>query len=188
MAAGGVILDMGYHSLDVLSMYFGMPHSYDVKVGYKFEQMKKQQLEDSAQLVFSYKSTGTGKGELPFFTGTLSLNRHSLQKTEYLRIDGSLGTLYISPESCRLFLASTATSQDLLEGTPPLSKTEVTGRMMDFALSTTLEDLESAQARNRITVQVIEGVYAKASKTRSGSRAGGRRREERTLPLAMFFL
>ena len=56
LSGGGALLDMGYHSIDILNTFFGVPLTYSAVSTYKTDVMKEESLEDEIFIVLSYSS------------------------------------------------------------------------------------------------------------------------------------
>lgn len=81
-AGGGCIIDMGYHVIDMIIWYFGLPNSVwaDTSVGARPD--REYDAEDTAMLHFRY-DTG--------LYGSLLLSRFMGPRTEQIRLTGSRG-------------------------------------------------------------------------------------------------
>ncbi|MFE5852957.1 Gfo/Idh/MocA family protein [Streptomyces sp. NPDC056500] len=90
-AMGGVLLDMGYHLIDVLSGMFPEPDPLRVHSAFvhQFQEMRDRRLEDLVSLMCSYPSTG--------LTGSLRISRHNHEKIEHLCVLGTEGALNVAP-------------------------------------------------------------------------------------------
>lgn len=101
-AGGGCIIDMGYHMIDMLLWYFGLPD----RVSAQFSAVARPDLEydaeDTASISFSYDSG-------PF--GTLLLSRCISPKTERLRAYGTRGAVDLERGKIRRL----SSSGDVLE-------------------------------------------------------------------------
>jgi predicted dehydrogenase len=85
ISAGGVVLDMGYHAVDVLTRLFGEPTNIQTNLSFRYDDMFEEGLEDSSLSVFKYKRSG--------LFGNLVLDRHSDKKHESLKIFGTKGSV-----------------------------------------------------------------------------------------------
>jgi predicted dehydrogenase len=93
---GGVILDMGYHAVDVIVRLFGQPRSAVAAGAYGYVETRTERLEDAAHLLLS----GFPGHDL---AGHVSLCRHDVAKRECLEVLGPDGKLVIEPERVRLY-------------------------------------------------------------------------------------
>ena len=93
-SGGGVIIDMGYHILDVVNDFFGMPTEVRTELGYCFNEMRKEGLEDLADISVTYSSG---------LHGSIKLSRHASQKKEEFIINGTKGKMVITPTGYRIF-------------------------------------------------------------------------------------
>ncbi len=87
LAGGGCLIDMGYHIVDLLMWYFGLPDlvfaetSCDTKEGVVYDA------EDTAQVIFRYAKKS--------IFGTLLVSRVIPPKTEYFDVYGTRGIIHI---------------------------------------------------------------------------------------------
>ncbi|MFI1864686.1 Gfo/Idh/MocA family protein [Streptomyces jumonjinensis] len=90
-AMGGVLLDMGYHLIDVLSGMFPEPEPPRVHSAFvhHYQEMRDRRLEDLVSLMCSYPSTG--------LAGSLRISRHNYEKIEHLCVLGTEGALNVAP-------------------------------------------------------------------------------------------
>jgi predicted dehydrogenase len=90
LSGGGALLDMGYHSIDILNAFFGIPLNYLAVSTYKTNIMKEESLEDEMFIVLSYPND---------LIGNIIISRYGSTKKEYLEIAGDDGILVITPNS-----------------------------------------------------------------------------------------
>jgi predicted dehydrogenase len=85
-AGGGCVIDMGYHLVDLLLWYFGLPDriTADLSVGARPD--RTYDAEDTALIHFAYESG---------LYGSLLLSRFIGPKTEELRLVGSRGIVHL---------------------------------------------------------------------------------------------
>jgi len=93
-AGGGVLIDMGYHILDIILSFFGTPTRITGEMSYCYNAMKKEGLEDSISMLLNHSN---------LVQGSLSLNRHHSSKKEEFEIIGNQGTLLITPKEYKVF-------------------------------------------------------------------------------------
>jgi len=92
---GGVLIDMGYHVLDVILSFFGQYKSIYCLKSYCDERMEKNSLEDSIFLLIEHSSG---------ICGSINITRQHSQKNEIFEIIGSQGTMIITPSYFKLFI------------------------------------------------------------------------------------
>ncbi|MFA6065671.1 MAG: Gfo/Idh/MocA family oxidoreductase [Candidatus Babeliaceae bacterium] len=87
-SGGGVLIDMGYHIIDVVNDFFGMPIISEINAtfGFCYNEMFKAKLEDKAIISFNYPSG---------LKGEIKLSRHDFRKEEFI-ITGALGVMRIN--------------------------------------------------------------------------------------------
>lgn len=144
---GGVVLDMGYHAIDVLHTFFGYPDAIDVQFGYKYEEMEKNKLEDSASIALKYAG----------FDGTLILDRHAAKREERFSIVGELGSIILTPTVYDLFIGN----EQVKHTACALSKIEIIHKMFDACLKE--QDVTRLQMqfhRNIDTMRMIDTIYS----------------------------
>lgn len=86
LAGGGCIIDMGYHVIDMLLWYFGLPD----RVLAQYSAIARPELdydaEDTAQILFGFDSG---------LVGTVLLSRCIAPKTERIRVVGTRGMIVL---------------------------------------------------------------------------------------------
>lgn len=89
-SGGGALIDMGYHTLDLLTWYFGVPERVSaVRVGGRSGDCNGD-IEESVLAVLQYASGLTGK---------IFLSRCEPRKDESLRVVGTDGSMVATPKS-----------------------------------------------------------------------------------------
>ena len=91
IAGGGAVLDMGYHTIDLLVWYFGLPSRIAAKISFLGRENQSYDVEDTATILFSYDSCDT---RAPII-GTLLISRAFPEKDERLLLVGSRGTIVL---------------------------------------------------------------------------------------------
>lgn len=89
-AEGGVVLDMGYHAVDMVRKFFGSPDHVTSMLTYANSEMESEGLEDFLTANASFKKSGV--------VGNILLGRHYAEKQETFEILGSKGTMRIIPK------------------------------------------------------------------------------------------
>lgn len=92
-AGGGCIIDMGYHLIDLLLLYLGIPDEVCATYG-SFAKAEKYDAEDTASILVRYTKRN--------IFGSLSLSRFIGPKQEMLRIVGTKGYIKISNTEAEL--------------------------------------------------------------------------------------
>ncbi|WP_245548970.1 Gfo/Idh/MocA family protein [Nocardia exalbida] len=85
-AGGGCVIDMGYHLIDLLLWYFGLPDSMTGELSVGARPDRRYDAEDTALIHFSYDSG---------LYGSLLLSRFIGPKTEEIRLVGSDGVVHL---------------------------------------------------------------------------------------------
>lgn len=85
LAGGGCLIDMGYHMVDLLIWYFGLPDGVFAETSCHARDHCVYTAEDSAGLFFTYKERG--------MWGTLLVSRSIAPKQEYVRVYGTKGSI-----------------------------------------------------------------------------------------------
>lgn len=84
-AGGGCILDMGYHMIDLLTWYFGLPSSVIAEFSARAKQNESYDAEDTAVILAKYKKQN--------LYGSIIISRVIPPKTEYLKVVSSTGVI-----------------------------------------------------------------------------------------------
>jgi predicted dehydrogenase len=85
-AGGGCIIDMGYHLIDMILWYFGLPDRVLADVSASARPDREYDAEDTALIHFAYDSG---------LYGSLLLSRFIGPKTEQIRLVGSKGMVHL---------------------------------------------------------------------------------------------
>lgn len=85
-AGGGCIIDMGYHLIDMLLWYFGLPDRVLADMSMNARPDRSYDAEDTALIHFSYDSG---------LYGSLLLSRFIGPKAEQIRLVGSKGIVHL---------------------------------------------------------------------------------------------
>ena len=91
-AGGGCIMDMGYHMIDLIIWYFGLPDRVHAEFSFPSPPKESNNIEDTATVLFSYNNGAHG---------SLFLSRRAAPKTEYIQVVGSDGTIEIQKNSIK---------------------------------------------------------------------------------------
>ena len=83
-AGGGCIIDMGYHMIDMVLWYFGLPDKIQAESSNRAKPDEEYDAEDTASILFSFDNG---------LYGSLTLSRFYAPKTEYLKLVGSRGVV-----------------------------------------------------------------------------------------------
>ena len=97
ISGGGAVIDMGYHLLDLVVWYFGIPERISAELGYNNRKDQKYDVEDTAKVQFSYKN-----GERRIL-GSMLLSRIYPSKDEGLFIYGTEGAIKIFKDKIELY-------------------------------------------------------------------------------------
>ncbi len=85
-AGGGCVIDMGYHLIDLILWYFGLPDSITADLSVSARPDRSYDAEDTALIHFSYDSG---------LYGSLLLSRFVGPKAEEIRLVGSEGIVHL---------------------------------------------------------------------------------------------
>jgi predicted dehydrogenase len=96
LAGGGAVLDMGYHLLDLVVWYFGIPERVSAELGYNNRAQQDYDVEDTAKIQFSYKVRNRR------ILGSILLSRIYPEKAESITMYGTKGTVVISKDKIEL--------------------------------------------------------------------------------------
>ena len=91
---GGVLIDMGYHVLDIIISFFNEIISVSAINSFCYEEMKNENLEDSINIIMKFKNN---------ISGVVNLNRHSHIKKEIFIIRGEKGIIEILPSQISIY-------------------------------------------------------------------------------------
>ena len=91
---GGVLIDMGYHVLDIILSFFNEIISVCAINSFCYEEMKNENLEDSINVIMQFKNN---------ISGVVNLNRHSHIKKEIFIIRGEKGIIEILPSQISIY-------------------------------------------------------------------------------------
>lgn len=87
LAGGGCLIDMGYHIIDLLMWYFGLPDKVFAEMSCAAKENIEYDAEDTAQVVFKYETKKV--------FGSLLVSRVIPPKQEYINVFGTRGIIHI---------------------------------------------------------------------------------------------
>jgi predicted dehydrogenase len=148
MAGGGAVLDMGYHLIDLITWYFGLPDRVSADLGYHNRINQSYDVEDTAKMQFSYK---VGEHRV---LGSLLLSRIYPEKAEALSIYGTKGTVIIYKDRIELF----DLHKELLESTYLKSN----GKDVALQLDAFLDSLDDPESKGNYKEHMKDMVFIDA--------------------------
>ncbi len=98
LSGGGALVDMGYHFVDLLIWYFGMPTSVTARMTRGNRPGQKYDVEDTAHLLFDYHLEFQYDEKL---VGNFVISRVYPEKQERVRVFGTNGVIEVSRGSIR---------------------------------------------------------------------------------------
>ncbi|MGH0002601.1 Gfo/Idh/MocA family protein [Pseudovibrio ascidiaceicola] len=93
LAGGGALIDLGYHYVDLLIWYFGIPSRVFCNMSSGNRPKQRYDVEDTAAIQFAYKRNGRDS-----VIGQLLLSRVHWNKREHLRVIGTKGGAVLDNE------------------------------------------------------------------------------------------
>lgn len=93
LSGGGALIDMGYHFVDLLIWYFGMPTSVTARLTRGNRPNQKYDVEDTAHLLFDYNLELRYDEKL---VGNFVISRVYPEKQERVRVFGTDGVIEVS--------------------------------------------------------------------------------------------
>ncbi len=91
LSGGGCILDMGYHMIDLILWFFGLPDEVYAILNKNINEQLSSEVEHSSKILFHY-TEGKYKGVI----GSLDLSRVKNEKKEEIKVIGSNGTIILN--------------------------------------------------------------------------------------------
>ena len=104
-SGGGCVIDMGYHLIDLLIWYFGLPDFVFSEMSFFAKENIKYKTEDTAKILFSYKDQK--------LFGSMLISRVIFPKQEYIYIYGTRGTIKIEGGKITRYLPSGEVQESL---------------------------------------------------------------------------
>jgi predicted dehydrogenase len=95
MSGGGALLDMGYHYIDLLVWYFGVPRHVSATMTNLGRKDQRYDVEDSVNLSFSYDAAGPDDPALAKTIGSLIVSRAGHESVESFSVLGTNGRILI---------------------------------------------------------------------------------------------
>lgn len=94
-AGGGCVIDMGYHIIDLIIWYFGLPDQVFAEMSFTAKEGNNYDAEDTALLTLKFNKNG--------FWGHIFISRVVPPKTEILRIVGTSGFIELQRDRLERF-------------------------------------------------------------------------------------
>lgn len=99
-AGGGALIDMGYHYIDLVAWYFGLPRSLASQMGFYNRVRENYDVEDTASLQMSFSDPTDDKRNI---IGNVLISRVTPIETEQFLISGTNGTLIIDKNEANFY-------------------------------------------------------------------------------------
>ena len=99
LSGGGALADMGYHFVDLLIWYFGLPTTVTARMSRGNRPGQSYDVEDTAHLLFDYCFNSQYDEKL---VGNFVISRVYPEKQEYVRVLGTKGVVEVSRGMIRL--------------------------------------------------------------------------------------
>lgn len=158
IAGGGAVLDMGYHLIDLIVWYFGVPDRISADLGYHNRLSQTYDVEDTAKIQFSYDK---GKRRI---LGSLLISRIYPQKDEGLFIYGVNGAIKIYKNKIDLY----DINRELQESTfVKANGQDVQLQFDSFIASITAGDYTGNHEDHLKDMVFIDAIYCSDAKSRT---------------------
>ena len=99
IAGGGALIDMGYHLIDLVIWFLGMPEIVMARTSGSAKPDQKYDVEDTAHLLLAYEPTTRRPNPL---SANLLISRSYGEKGEKVRIVGTNGVIVADPRGATL--------------------------------------------------------------------------------------
>lgn len=146
---GGVLIDMGYHILDIILKFFNGIISISAVNSFCYNDMRKEGLEDSINIIMQFQND---------ISGVVNINRHSHIKKEIFTIRGENGIIEILPSQFTIFDRK---GNKIVDKKFSLTQEEIKISMFDFYINHQKDNkflFEHFKHHCKI-VQIIEKIY-----------------------------
>jgi predicted dehydrogenase len=152
LAGGGCVIDMGYHMIDLLIWYFGLPNSIIAKISHNGKKNTIYNTEDTAKIMFNYKK------ENDKFWGSALISKVISPKQEQFNVYGTKGTICIGRGKIELFSPSGKLKKSFIGDDDWLSSYKT---QLRYFLKTIKEEKFSNDPKFHLNhMAFIESVYA----------------------------
>lgn len=150
IAGGGALMDMGYHALDILTWYCGLPEEVYLHGGKIAKPNANSEVEDTALLTFSYESN---------LSGYIFLSRAISPEEEELKLNGEQGSLHVKRGQIKLF--KKGLTEPVIELKETKSKSEIYIEQINhfYDAVTNGKELISDISYNINNMALIEAAY-----------------------------
>lgn len=143
-SGGGVVIDMGYHVLDVVFDFFGMPLEVKSICEFKYPETKAACLEDSCYIEMDYPDG---------LSGVVILDRHAKTKCEAFEIYGTEGYIKITPHVYELRVG------DYIKRIIEQTKPQMIQDIFDVCLTPGQHVVNKQFERNLQVMTIIDKIY-----------------------------
>lgn len=156
LARGGALIDMGYHIVDLLVWYFGLPDEVICRLSTGNREGQQYDVEDTALVTFSYHEQEGSRNRI---IGNMLISRAYDKKQEILSVYGSRGSVMIKRgRVCRRDLSGEEVEILSREGSWPsaaIDQLETLGRR----IINNRQSSEREQYQYREHIAFIEAAY-----------------------------
>lgn len=171
-AGGGALIDMGYHFVDLINWYFGLPTSISCKLSSKNRDNQEYNVEDTAHINFSYNDAGGDENRV---LGNLIISRVYPKKEESITVYGSSGSVQVRRgRLSRKDIDGKEVEALERQGSWPSATTEQLEKFADYIINGNKKQdiltreylehiafIEASYASNRKSISIDPNIYLK---------------------------
>lgn len=154
-SGGGALVDMGYHYVDLLIWYFGLPDSITAKISLGNREEQEYDVEDTASIIFEYFDEKTNHKTI----GNLFVSRLYTRSVETIFVLGSKGSIELTRGKISRFDKKGIEIESLERNEKWLSAYVEQFETLADAIRTNKKDFENCYLQHYKHLAFIEAAY-----------------------------